>query len=311
MPSSISSSSRATADRWLVVLGVCLVTLFAGLEVSVRLLLPSLSNTERRVLAARAAARTIPATDAQGRRTILVVGNSLLMQGIDPSGLQRALGDLAGVTVFPVEGTTYLDWYFGLRRLQADGARPAITILCMNARQLASDSTQGESFAHEFMLRRDLPLVTREAGLDLTASSAFFFASYSAWLGKRQGLRNGILHMWLPNASELATAFTVTAPAPGGEASVDVLKAAQRLVTVEAQVRQHGGEFLWLVPPSGNPQDPAPAIVAAARERGVRVAIPFAPGEMPASHFQDGFHLAPAGMALFTTRSAAMLKEWL
>jgi hypothetical protein len=311
MPSSTSSSSWGRADRALVALGVCLVTVLAGLELSMRLVLPSISNTERRVLAARAAARTIPATDAQGRRTILIVGNSLLMQGIDPSALQRTLGDLAGVTVFPVEGTTYLDWYFGLRRLQADGARPAITILCMNARQLASNSTQGESFAHEFMLRQDLPLVAEEAGLDLTTRSAFFFASYSAWLGKRQGLRNGILDMWLPNASALATAFTATSPATGGERSVDVQQAAQRLVTLDGQVRQHGGRFVWLVPPSANPQDPAPAIAAAARERGIRVAIPFAPGEMPASHFQDGFHLAPAGMDVFTARSAAMLKEWL
>ena len=55
----------------------------------------------------------------------------------------RSLHPEFAVTRFVVEDTNYLDWYYGLRRLFREGARPKVVILVINARQLMSPNVHG------------------------------------------------------------------------------------------------------------------------------------------------------------------------
>jgi len=236
-----------------------------------------------------------------------VVGNSLLLRGIDRARLQRAMGSRYHVALYPIEGTTYLDWYFGLRHLFADGARPSMLVLCISVRQLVYDQTAGEGFAHTMMSIADLPAVVRASHLDMMTASAYFFANRSAWLGGRSSLHNGLLERWLPNASTLARFLTVRDPASLSADPATISRALQRLGDAASLCGSYGARFVFLVPPSLNPSDPAEAVRSAAELTGLPVLVPYRSGEMPGAAFSDGFHLNPDGAVLFTDRAATAL----
>ena len=90
-----------------------------------RTVVPRMSKGQQREVEDRRAAVLLQPRMPDGSTSILVVGNSLLLHGIDRARLQREMGSRYHVVLYPIEGTTYLDWYFGLRRLFADGARPS------------------------------------------------------------------------------------------------------------------------------------------------------------------------------------------
>ena len=80
---------------------------------------------------ARLAGKLTPQS-AGGARTVLLIGNSLLEQGVDRQELQERMRPHYAVSYYPIEGTTYLDWLYGLRRLFAGGARPSAVVLCIS-----------------------------------------------------------------------------------------------------------------------------------------------------------------------------------
>ena len=110
-------------------------------------------------------------------------GNSLLLEGLDLPRAQQALASRYSVSRFVVEQTQYLDWYYGIRRLLAEGARPSILVMTLPTGHLISDGTRGEYFAHYQMQAGDIVEVARAANLDMTTASNFWFANWSEWLG--------------------------------------------------------------------------------------------------------------------------------
>ena len=296
-----------TAPRAIAMLTIALLGYFLILEVAMRTVVPRLSNGQQRELEDRRAAVLLKPRMPDGSTSILVVGNSLLLHGIDRARLQRAMGSRYHVALYPIEGTTYLDWYFGLRRLFDDGARPSVLVLCISVRHLVSNQTAGEGFAHSMMNIADLPAVVRAGHLDMMTASEYFFANPSAWLGGRSSLRNGLLERWLPNASALAGALTVRDPVSLIADPATISGALHRLRDAGSLCGSYGARFVFLVPPSLNRSDPAEAVRSAAELAGLPVLVPYSPGEMPSAAFSDGFHLNPDGAVLFTDRAAAAL----
>jgi hypothetical protein len=210
--------------------------------------------------------------------------------------------------VFAIENTQYLDWYFGLRRLFAEGSHPGVVALCLSTRQLISKGTDGEYFAHYIMQGRDLLSVRKEAKLDVTTTSNFFFASHSAWLGSRASIRNWLLGELMPNVEQLTAYLPQQVSAmPSGD--VVVGEGMRRLQTLEALCASHGTRFVLVIPPSMRPGDRSDELQAAAESVGIRVVIPYRAAEMPASYFEDGFHLNSQGAVAFTEKLALALLE--
>lgn len=311
MRSFISSFKTLTFERALIWLLSGILLYFAILEVAMRTVFPKISHGQYREQTDYRAATAVRSVADGGRKSVLVIGNSLLLQGIDRAKLQQMLAPAAAVTVFPIEGTTYFDWYYGLRRLFAEGARPATIVLCINSRQVISNGTNGERFARSLMRLRDLPAVAEAAKLDSMTVSSYFFANASAWLGGRSYLRNGLLQRWMPDADILVTHFTARDLAPFTASPMVVATALSRLEQFAALSQENGAEFIWLVPPTLNSADPAPAIKRAAAVHDLPVLIPYRPGSLPRSVFADGFHLNSQGAALFTAQAAPALREQL
>src|ERR1700745_58427 len=124
MPSSTSASEKLNATKAIALL-LTVVSLYCGaLEVITRLKFTRISRVQRRIENDKGAALSLEASTGNGSTTVLLVGNSLLVQGIDPDKLRQEMAPRYYSVVFGVENTQYTDWYFGLRSLFAQGSRP-------------------------------------------------------------------------------------------------------------------------------------------------------------------------------------------
>jgi hypothetical protein len=289
------------------VLLVSLAAYFGLLEAATRTVVPRLSQSAPRESADRAAALGLRPATADGAPEVLIVGNSLLLSGVSREALQARLGAALHVTTFPIENTNYWDWYFGLRRLFAGGMRPSAIAVMLSARQLMSDGTNGESFAHTMMRPQDLLDVARASHLDATRTTDYLFALGSSWFARRSGVRNVIIEKALPNSGTLARYLSPPSSSIPDEDPLLLDRAIRRLGDLQNLCAKHGARFVYLVPATANERDPAPAIKSAAIQAGIATTMPYAPGEMPPDAFSDGFHLNPRGAALFTERLASVM----
>jgi hypothetical protein len=307
MPSSTSGSEATAANRALLRLALTLAAFALLLEFAARVVVPRISNIEGRLQTDSHAAATLEPRDSAGAATVLLVGNSLLLEGVDRGQLRHLMAPTYAAVELPVENTTYWDWYFGLRRLFAAGSHPTVVVVCMSGGQLLSDATDGERFAHTLMRLDDLRRVARVTHLDATTTSEYFFANLSAWLGVRAGVRNAVLQDWLPGAALLAQ--TLAAPAANGPPPrADAARLVERLAALRQLATDAGAQFRFVVPPL-LPEEPvwtrAAAGIAGA---DVVVLIPLAAPPLTAADFADGFHLNAAGAQLFTARLGPQLK---
>jgi lysophospholipase L1-like esterase len=309
MPSSTFASDPRAAPRAIVLLLAALLAYLLGLEVAMRTVLPRISETQRRMAQDARAVALLQPQSAAGAHTVLLVGNSLLAQGIDRQRLQQGMRPDYAVTYYPIEGTTYLDWLYGLRRLFAEGARPAAVVLCISGRQLLSNDTFGETFARRLLQVHDLPDLVRVAHLNMMSASAYFFANKSAWLGARSAFRDGLLQKWLPRSDLLAARLTPVDPLPLLVNDQTLRRAVERLSDLQALAAKYGAEFVFLLPPTLNTNDISPVLASRARSVHIPVLVPYRPGEMPRDKFVDGFHLNSQGATDFSARVAPVLLE--
>ena len=279
-----------------------------SLEVVTRLAFPQINHIWRTLRADHLAAVSLHPMAAADSETMMMVGNSYLEVGVNRENLQQEIAPTFSITYLPVSGTSYLDWFFGLRELFAEGSRPAIVGVCLSTRDLLSDATYSGSFAHTLMLRSDLLRVKKESHLDNTMTSDYFFDSLSGWMAHRAEIRNWLLRKTAPQSNELVEYFKPqNQPLPPSR--VIVAKALPRLRMLNQLAQQYGARFFLLIPPTRDVRDASKEIQAAAAKEGILVLLPFQHAELPESAFLDGAHLNPQGAALFTERLGPTLLE--
>jgi hypothetical protein len=308
MPLSTSDSERKNATQSVVVLLALLVAYLGVLEAVTRIGFPRINHVWRTIQADHRTAVSLRPTPADKPSTMLIVGNSYLDLGVNRDTLQQEISPAYSVAYLPIQGTSYLDWYFGLRRLFAEGSRPAIVGVCLSTRDLISDAAYGEPFAHSLMLKRDILKVREEARMDNTMTSDYFFANFSSWLGHRGEIRNWLLRKTVPNVTDLVSSFRPrNLPLPPSD--IVITKALPRLRLLEQLCEENGTRFFFLIPPSLDVQDASNALQEAAGREGMLVVLPYQHAELPESAFLDGSHLNPKGAALFTERLGPTLLQ--
>jgi hypothetical protein len=278
-----------------------------GFEFGSPLVLEHLSRTERRVEIELQAASSLQPVTADGRPTVLLAGNSLLLEGVQLDRLHENLASQYEVSRLGIEQTHYLDWYFGLRRLLEEGSRPSVIVLSLSTEHLASRFTLGESFARRQMSARDLPLAIREAKLDRTTASTYLFAHWSNWLADKGVIRQRVLISLVPNFRGLAGRIAEHAPHVNNPA-VLLATARQRLPALGDLSRSYGVKIVLLIPPSLR-EDHSREIQDLGTQVGVPVWVLSPPGEFPRSLYQDGFHLNEQGSGIFTSRLADKIRQ--
>jgi hypothetical protein len=318
MPLSTSSSdgvgstpyapvpSRMSERTGIIALLTGLLVILLGLEVGSPVILTRLSHTELRVKNETRAARTLHPFSPDGRPTVLLAGNSLLIEGVQLDILRDNLAPQCAVSRLAIEQTHYLDWYFGLRRLLEQGSHPSVIILSLATDQLASRFTLDESFAHRQMTAHDFPLVVREAKLDKTTASTYLFAHFSNWLADKGFLRQDVLILLVPHFRELAGRIADHGPHVD-DPSVLLGMAQQRLPELRDLAQTYGIKIVLLVPPTLK-QDHSQEVQELGDKVGIPVWVLSPPGEFPRDLFRDGFHLNLQGSEIFTARLADQIR---
>jgi hypothetical protein len=276
----------------------CLVLIIAGTEILARFAFPRISQIEGRINRDEHQAMSIGVPVAGSLPTVLLVGNSLLLRGLEYPRIQTDMAQDARVVRFVIENTEYLDWYYGLRHMFESGTRPTMVVLCLNLGQTVSGGTLGDySARHLFGIPEILP-VAHDAGMNTTQISGLFFAHWSAFYASRATIRNFILNQAdPPYAAALHTlADSAASPLPGD--SELLTRAEARLKNIQQLCRENGVQFVLLMPPSLGPRNEL--LASAARLQNIPFDYPLLPGTLGPQFFRDRFHLNEQGAIIFT-----------
>ncbi len=265
-----------------------------------------ISRIQNRVVSDYAAALKLKPS-AANKPTLLLVGNSLALEGINLPGFQRAAANDYQASRFIVEQTAYRDWYYGLRRLFNAGARPKVVLFCFSTQHFVVEGVRWGYFAHFLMDLRDLPSVVRLERLDATTASTYFFAHMSSWIGTKTEIRNWLLVKTLPDIVKFGNLFPDLPPPPADDV-VRVI-AAKRFRELQEICAPYGAKPVLLIPPNLDIHDPVGILLEEGRKAGVTVLVPYRPGEMQANYFRDGYHLNDEGALLFTPRVVEQLHQ--
>jgi len=312
MPSSTSVSERQTVrvglDRFTIVLLATIVVVLVFLEIVSRERFESTSKVEMRELSERAGVLAIRDTAASGEPHVVLLGNSLMLEGIEVQLLKAKIAPGYVPTIYFVLGTNYYDWFYGLRRLFAEGMRPRYIVLGLSPNQLATSEVRGDISAHYLIQQSDLLDLVRQSHMDATRASEFALAHYSVFYSIREVFRSYVMSRVFPSVADLLQKRSASFREPDVSDSVFRPLAAGRLAALDQLCKTYGAHLLFVVPPTYQKGDET--IVEAGREDGVTVLLPVKRDEFDQSYYQkDGFHMNQRGAEIFTARVAAELNK--
>jgi hypothetical protein len=318
MHSSISSSEpadrsepTAKTDPRLrhatIALIVSVAVVMLGAEILSRYAFPRISQIEGRINSDEREAMSIQAPAPGAPPTVLLVGNSLLLRGLDYPKIRRDMAPNARVLRFVIESTEYLDWYYGLHHMFASGVRPPMVVLCLNLGQTVDARTLGDYSARHLFGASELLPVAHAAGMSATRTSGLVLAHWSAFYASRATIRNYILNRIAPSYAaalhKIADSTITLLPAD----DVLVSKAGERLRAIQQLCNQNGVELVLLIPPSLSRYNDL--LSSAAGLQQINFDYPLPAGALGPEFFRaDGSHLNEKGAALFTDAIARCLR---
>jgi hypothetical protein len=285
---------------WIFVVAVLLI----GMETATRFGFDRYSKLQRRVSTERLVVNEA-LRKTSSVPTILIVGNSLLLEGVDFGALQEALQPVVRSYPYIVTQTEYLDWYYGLERLFREGVRPTYVLLGLSPSQIVRSSTRGEFSAYYLF---DLPGLIdygRREHVGLTVMSGLVFAHFSQYYAVRAEIRATLVEKLFPSYADALHGLTV-APAQKQDATQLESVTTNRLRQFKDLCGQYGVTPLFVLPPTD--QSTEAPVLAAGRNAHVPVLLPVSRASLESSDFADGFHLNAHGRSIFTPALAENLK---
>jgi hypothetical protein len=231
--------------------------------------------------------------------SVLMVGNSLLLDGVDVPRLQALTSGRLRIYPIFLEFTTYYDWLYALRRLFRQGARPQIVVVGLGPDSVIEDTVRAEYSPILLFDAGDVLHVSSDLGLDRTATMNLLLAHWSTFWDMRAAVRAQILRRIVPDAEDL---FEVVkrkrpvTPAPDAEPM-----AISRLRILRRLVEGYGARLILLIPPPTSDTGVRQTVRAASKV-GVDTLVPIDPVTLPPSLFQpDAIHLNSQGATRFTS----------
>jgi hypothetical protein len=293
-----------------VLLAGCLLVAL-GSEAIARVAFHRVSKIQRRMADEYQAARAIGQDRSPQTGHLLLVGNSLLDEDVRFDSVRSGLGREWDTRRFVVEQTFYLDWYYGLRRLFREGARPDVVVIMLTTQQWVRSDSRGDYSAQYLMAPVDLPAAARDLQLNATQTTNLALANVSRFWGARAELRNFVLGRLLPDLGRLMDYSSVVDTRTIVEREVTPV-ARQRIDRLKALTNANGAQLLILLPAVLNRHDGAAALLRAASAAGVPALRPVESGTLPPQQYRDaGFHLNATGASQFTERLIPALRRQL
>ena len=285
--------------------------LFTGglvLETGVRLLIPRMSRVEARTIREYQAALRPP---NPSKTLVLCIGNSLMNAGVQFDQLQQGLGASIEVRRFLVEQTGSWDWFYGIRRLFSDGAKPAAVILMIGPHDLIAPGVRGDYFAYRLMRTKDIFDVASRLRLHPTVAANMFAANLSAFYGLRSEIRKVFLGRLMPDLPVLTHKLTtIRGPVipPTELANIG----SERLKKLDSVAKENQTRFIFvLIPgPHAVPEFAAP-LQTAAGASGIPVVLACHNGQILPTDYSDGHHMNAQGATKYTDSLIPILSNLL
>lgn len=307
MRSSISDSKPAPLAYAKAFACICAV-LIVALEIASDYLLKRDSATYARISVQYDEALKIRPAEPGEPASVLMVGNSLLLHGVEVERL-RALTS-SSLHVYPIflEATGYYDWLYGLRRLFRQGARPDVVVVGVGVNYFLENGVRQDYAPMMFFDAGDTLAVASDLNLDRTATSNLLLAHLSTFWDTRSAIRTQVLGRVVPHLQDLFSLIKPKPALPEGREFAAI--ANPRLQRLRELCEGHGAKLILLVPPTLSSGTAVGEMARAARTTGVDVSVPIDPNALSARFYQpDGMHLNAQGAMLFTSALAQDLPE--
>jgi hypothetical protein len=307
MHSSISDS-KFRALTYAKALAVICAMLIIALEISSVYLLKHHSVTYARISRQYDEAMKIRRAGPGEPASVLMVGNSLLLHGVQLDRLQMLTSSSMRINPILLEATGYYDWLYTLQRLFRQGARPQVVVVGVGVNYFLGDSVRQDYAPMLFFDARDTLAVASDLHLDRTATSNLLLAHSSAFWDTRSVIRTQILSRMVPHLEDLFLLVNPRPAIPRGPEFEEI--AIPRLRRLRELCEAHGAKLILLVPPTLSSEDAVAQMADAAHTAGVDVSVPIDPAALSARFYQqDGMHLNSEGAVLFTSALAKDLPE--
>jgi hypothetical protein len=307
MHSSIFNSKHPAFLYAKVLIGIC-VACAVLLEILTSYSLKHHSETYSRVAQQYAEALKARPAKPGEPASVLMVGNSLLLYGVDVGRLQTLTS--GRIRIYPIflEATGYYDWLYGLQRLFREGARPQIVVLGVGMNYFFADSVRRDYAPMMFLDARDTLAVASDLKMDRTAATDLLLAHSSVFWDLRGVIRIQVLRHTIPHCRELFSLLTSQSAVPPPrefDASADA-----RLMRLRELCESNGAKLIILVPPAPSSEDSVRRLTIASRKAGVDTLVPIDPATLSVRFYlPDEIHLNPDGAQLFTTALATYLPQ--
>jgi hypothetical protein len=307
MPSSISgSNSRAIAyAKALVAICAMLILVFETVSVY---LLNHQSGTYVRISRQYDEALKMHPAGSGEPPSVLIVGNSLLLHGVQVNRLQEMTS--SSMRIYPIflEATGYYDWLYALHGLFLRGARPQVVVLGVGVNYFLENGVRQDYAPMMFFNARDTLAVASDLKLDRTATSNLLLAHSSTFWDTRSAIRMQVLNHMVPHLEELFSLVNQKPAIPGRREFAEI--SIPRLRRLRELCEANGAKLILLVPPTLDSENAISQMAAAAQAAGVDVSVPIDPAALSARFYQpDGMHLNRDGAVLFTSALAKDLPE--
>lgn len=305
--SLLSNSKSAPLVYIKVLVGICAI-LMVSFEMLAHYFVKRYSETYLRVSQQYARAVKVSPSRPGEPESVLLLGNSLLMEGLELDRLQELTSNRMRIYPVFLEATGYYDWLYGLQRLFRQGARPQVVIVGLGANTFFENAVRQDYAPMMLFDARDVLDVASDLKLDHTAASNLLLAHSSVFWDTRSVLRTHILTHLIPHCWDL---FLLVKPRPvfppGPE--LDGIVAA-RVQTLRRVCEAHGAKLILLVPPTPSSQDAVREMARVSQKAGVDTLVPVDPERLSGRFYKaDEIHLNPAGAALFTAALVSDLRK--
>jgi hypothetical protein len=307
MPSSISGS-KSKAIAYAKALAAICALLIVVFEVASVYLLNHRSGTYARISRQYAEALTIRPAGAGEPPSVLMVGNSLLLHGVQLDRLREMTSSRMRVYPIFLEATGYYDWLYALHGLFLRGARPRVVVLGVGVNYFLENGVRQDYAPMLFFNTRDTLAVASDLQLDRTATSNLLLAHSSTFWDTRSAIRTQVLNHMVPHLENLFSLVNQRPAVPEGREFAEM--SIPRLQRLRELCEANGARLILLVPPTLASEGAVSRMAASAQAAGVEVSVPVDPAALSAKFYQpDGMHLNRDGAVLFTSALAKDLPE--
>jgi len=232
-----------------------------------------------------------------------MLGNSLLLDGVDVDRLRDLTS--SSLRIYPIflEGTGYYDWLYGLHRLFRQGARPQVVVIGLEGGTLLANGVWEES-PMLILDTRDVLNVASELGEDRTATSSLLLSHISTFWAMRNFFRRRILDRLVPHFQSLIP-FIRAADLGVPQGLEFEATAMSRLRNLKELCEAHGAKLILVIPPTPFSESAVRRMAIASEKVGVKALVPIDPAALAPRFYQsDAIHLNPDGAVRFTSALA-------